>query len=304
MAPEYGATMGFFPIDDETIRYLQGTGRDAELCETVKNYFVAQEMFGIPDKGECDYTDLLELDLASIQPSVSGPKRPQDRIDVPKLRDRFDELFTTAATEGGFGETADLRDTRSPVHLDSPAGEFDSPILEGETITAVDTDTTIGHGSVLIAAITSCTNTSNPSVMLAAGLLAKRANEKGLSIAPYVKTSLAPGSRVVTDYLDATGLTRNWTSSDSRRWAMAAPPALGTPGRCTRQSSRPSRRVISSALPCSPETATSRPACTARSVRTSSCRRPWWWPTPWRAGSIWISAPNRSGTTRMATRCS
>ena len=207
MAPEYGATMGFFAIDDETIRYLQGTGRSPELCETVKNYFVAQEMFGIPVKGECDYTDLLELDLASIQPSVAGPKRPQDRIDIPDLRQKFDDLFSTSANEGGFGEAPEKRGTRCPVHLDSPAGEFDSPILEGETITAIDTDTTIGHGSILIAAITSCTNTSNPSVMLAAGLLAKRANEKGLTIAPYVKTSLAPGSRVVTDYLDSTGLT-------------------------------------------------------------------------------------------------
>ena len=206
MAPEYGATMGFFPIDDETIRYLLGTGRDPQLCETVKNYFQAQEMFGIPDKGECDYTDLLELDLGSIQPAVSGPKRPQDRINVPDLRERFDELFTTSTNEGGFGEAADKRGTRVPVHLDSPAGEFDSPILAGETITAIDTETAIGHGSVLIAAITSCTNTSNPSVMLAAGLLAKKANAKGLTIAPYVKTSLAPGSRVVTDYLNATGL--------------------------------------------------------------------------------------------------
>ena len=206
MAPEYGATMGFFPVDEETINYLAGTGRDPALCETVRNYFQAQDMFGIPDKGACDYTDLLELDLASIRPAVSGPKRPQDRIEVTDLRERFDELFTTSATEGGFGETADNRDTRMAVHLDSPAGEFDSPILENETITAIDTDTSIGHGSILIAAITSCTNTSNPSVMLAAGLLAKKANEKGLVIAPYVKTSLAPGSRVVSDYLDATGL--------------------------------------------------------------------------------------------------
>lgn len=206
MAPEYGATMGFFPVDDETIDYLRGTGRGEELCTTVKNYYEAQGMFGIPDRDECDYTDLLELDLATISPAVSGPKRPQDRIDVPNLRDKFNELFTSSAGDGGFGETADKRDTRCDVHLNSPAGEFDSPILDGETITAIDTQTSIGHGSVLIAAITSCTNTSNPSVMLAAGLLAKKANEKGLTIAPYVKTSLAPGSRVVTDYLNATGL--------------------------------------------------------------------------------------------------
>ena len=108
--------------------------------------------------------------------------------------------------EGGFGLPADQRATRVPIHLDTPAGEFDNPLIEGETITATDTDTELGHGSILIAAITSCTNTSNPSVMLAAGLVAKKANEKGLKVAPYVKSSLGPGSRVVTDYLEATGL--------------------------------------------------------------------------------------------------
>ena len=206
MAPEYGATMGFFPIDDETINYLRGTGRSEELCTTVENYFKAQELFGIPDKGDCDYTDLLELDLASIVPAVAGPKRPQDRIDVPALGNTFNDLFTTSAGDGGFGETADKRDTAVALHLDSPAGEFDNPLIEGETITALDVNTELRHGSVLIAAITSCTNTSNPSVMLAAGLVARKANEKGLTVAPFVKTSLGPGSRVVTDYLEATGL--------------------------------------------------------------------------------------------------
>lgn len=206
MAPEYGATMGFFPVDDETINYLRGTGRSEELCTTVENYYKAQGLFGIPDKGDCVYTDQLELDLGTIVPCVSGPKRPQDRIDVPALGNKFNELFTASAGDGGFGLSADQRDKNVPLHLDSPAGEFDNPLIEGETITAVDTDTSLRHGSIVIAAITSCTNTSNPSVMLAAGLVAKKANEKGLTVNPVIKTSLGPGSRVVTDYLEATDL--------------------------------------------------------------------------------------------------
>ncbi|MEP4077055.1 aconitate hydratase AcnA [Haloferula sp.] len=208
MAPEYGATMGFFPIDGETINYLRGTGRSEELCTTVENYYKAQDLFGIPDKGDCEYTDLLELDLSTIVPCVSGPKRPQDRIDVPALGERFNALFTATPGEGGFGLSAEQRDISIPLHLNSPAGEFDNPLIEGETITAVDTDTQLKHGSIVIAAITSCTNTSNPSVMLAAGLVAKKANEKGLTVNPVIKTSLGPGSRVVTDYLDATNLTK------------------------------------------------------------------------------------------------
>ena len=206
MAPEYGATMGFFPVDSETINYLRGTGRSEELCTTVENYYKAQGLFGIPQKGECEYTDLLELDLATIVPSVSGPKRPQDRIDVPALGSKFNELFTATTGDGGFGMSPDQRDTTVPLHLTTPAGEIDNPLIEGETITAIDTQTQLRHGSILIAAITSCTNTSNPSVMLAAGLVAKKANEKGLKVAPYIKTSLGPGSRVVTDYLEATDL--------------------------------------------------------------------------------------------------
>ncbi|NLT69968.1 MAG: aconitate hydratase AcnA [Verrucomicrobiaceae bacterium] len=206
MAPEYGATMGFFPVDDETIRYLRGTGRSEELCTTVENYYKAQGLFGIPEKGECDYTDLLELDLSTIVPAVAGPKRPQDRIDVPELGNKFNQLYTAPISEGGFGLDSTGRDVTIPLHLNSPAGEFDNPLISGETITALDVDTQLRHGSILIAAITSCTNTSNPSVMLAAGLVAKKANEKGLTVAPFVKTSLGPGSRVVTDYLEATGL--------------------------------------------------------------------------------------------------
>ncbi|WP_193212986.1 aconitate hydratase [Luteolibacter marinus] len=231
MAPEYGATMGFFPVDEETIRYLKGTGRSDELCATVENYYKAQGLFGIPDKGQCEYTDELELDLATIVPCVSGPKRPQDRIDVPELRDRFNALFTASTADGGFGLSADKRDVVIPVEMPEPAGYAVGSLLENidhgapqdqaemttnrptpDTVLAKEAfdpiDTELRHGSILIAAITSCTNTSNPSVMLAAGLVAKKANALGLTVAPFVKTSLGPGSRVVTDYLDATGLTK------------------------------------------------------------------------------------------------
>jgi aconitate hydratase len=229
MAPEYGATMGFFPVDDETINYLRGTGRSEELCKTIENYYKAQGLFGIPDKGDCVYTDDLELDLSTIVPAVAGPKRPQDRIDVPDLRDSFNKLFTASPSDGGFGLSADQRDITVSVEMPEPAGyavgsllenvapgdahdkaerttnrPTSQPVLAKEAFDPISTE--IRHGSVLIAAITSCTNTSNPSVMLAAGLVAKAANALGLTVAPFVKTSLGPGSRVVTDYLNTTGL--------------------------------------------------------------------------------------------------
>ena len=188
MAPEYGATMGFFPIDGETVNYLRSTGRAEDHCATYENYYKAQGLFGIPVEGEIDYSVNLTLELNSIQPSVAGPKRPQDRIEVPNLASKFEELFSKSVAEGGFGRAADL----TGISADVP--------VEGNGTA------TLGHGDVVIAAITSCTNTSNPSVMLAAGLLAKRAVERGLKLAPLVKASLAPGSRVVSDYLDKTGL--------------------------------------------------------------------------------------------------
>ena len=189
MAPEYGATMGFFPIDEETVNYLRATGRAEEHCATYENYYKAQGLFGIPGEGEIDYSVNLTLDLGSVQSSVAGPKRPQDRIEVPRLGSKFAELFSQPVAEGGFGrDAADLAGVTADV-----------PVQNNGTAA-------LGHGGVVIAAITSCTNTSNPSVMLAAGLLAKRAVERGLKLAPLVKASLAPGSRVVSDYLDKTGL--------------------------------------------------------------------------------------------------
>ena len=184
MAPEYGATMGFFPIDEKSIDYLRETGRGEEQISAIKGYCEAQGIFGIPDAGEIEYTKCVTVDLNDIEPSVAGPKNPKERIAVASLKSAFNELYEKPVADGGFGLPAETRDTRVSIS---------------------DSDL-IGNGSVLIAAITSCTNTSNPGVMLAAGLLAKKAVEKGLTIAPFVKTSLGPGSRVVTDYLNETGL--------------------------------------------------------------------------------------------------
>src|SRR2546427_4930209 len=184
MAPEYGATMGFFPVDQKTVEYLRGTGRTDEAVSRFAEYFKAQGLFGIPRQGQIDYSQELELDLSSIKPSLAGPKRPQDRIDLDKVASTFEKLFTASPKESGFGKKAD--DLRRPYKT------FDG--------------TEIKNGDVLIAAITSCTNTSNPGVLLAAGLLAKKAVELGLTVKPHIKTSLAPGSRVVTEYLTKSGL--------------------------------------------------------------------------------------------------
>ena len=195
MAPEYGATMGFFPVDEESINYFRQTGRSEEMVDRFEQYFRSQQLFGMPQKGQIDYSVDLELDLGSVQPSVAGPKRPQDRIDLDHLGSSFHELFSKPTKEGGYGKSAEALNEKVTVSVngDQPAA---ASAKQGS----------VGHGSVLIAAITSCTNTSNPSVMLAAGLLAKKAVERGLKVNPTVKTSLAPGSRVVTDYLAKTGL--------------------------------------------------------------------------------------------------
>jgi aconitate hydratase len=195
MAPEYGATMGFFPADAESINYLRLTGRSEETVDRFEQYFRAQQLFGMPQKGQIDYSVDLELDLATVQPSVAGPKRPQDRVDLDHLGSSFHELFSKPAKEGGYGKSRDALNEKVSVSVNGEQPAVD-PSKSG----------LVGHGSVLIAAITSCTNTSNPSVMLAAGLLAKKAVERGLKVNPTVKTSLAPGSRVVTDYLAKTGL--------------------------------------------------------------------------------------------------
>src|SRR5438552_18016941 len=247
MSPEYGATMGYFPPDEETCVYLKATGRSDEEVDAVRNYFKAQGIFGMPKAGEIEYSVLLELDLNTIVPSVAGPKRPQDRIALPDLKNKFLELLQQDTKSGGYGKTGDEATVRYAADIGASehalaivvgGGQQHSagvPAPVGDHVTTKDTSVwtetemmnnrptpdrvaevmteefpkahvDLGHGDVLIAAITSCTNTSNPSVMLAAGLLAKKAVEKGLKVRPTVKTSLAPGSRVVTEYLEKTGL--------------------------------------------------------------------------------------------------
>ncbi|GAA4328274.1 aconitate hydratase AcnA [Variovorax defluvii] len=196
MAPEYGATMGFFPVDAATVEYFRGTGRTDKEIERFEAYYKAQGLFGMPAPGELNYTKVVKLDLGTVTPSLAGPKRPQDRIDLGHLATRFTELYSKPIEANGFNQPAEQLKTRHPIAMaPSPAGTR-----------ANEGDVTIGNGDVLIAAITSCTNTSNPSVLLAAGLLAKKAVEAGLTVKPHVKTSLAPGSRIVTEYLEKAGL--------------------------------------------------------------------------------------------------
>ena len=183
MAPEYGATMGFFPVDQETIHFLRSTGRSDELADLVEAYSKAQGLFLDANSPEAEYTDTVHLDLSTIVPSVAGPKRPQDRVELQNTKASFQKSLTAPIAERGFALSTEKAENTATVQNNGHSA-------------------TIGHGAVVIASITSCTNTSNPSVMLGAGLLAKKAVEKGLTVAPYVKTSLAPGSRVVSSYLE------------------------------------------------------------------------------------------------------
>ncbi len=247
MAPEYGATIGFFPFDEESCQYLLATGRTEEQVNGVRNYFKAQGLFGIPRSGQCDYSQVMELNLSEVEPSIAGPKRPQDRISLPGLKGKFLDLFQKSIPDGGYSKSlADLGKRFEPELRAGPAkpasgggdqaGETLPKPMEGAAMTRKDTSAwtelemannrptpdvveecpqpalplraDLGHGDVVIAAITSCTNTSNPTVMLGAGLLAKKAVERGLRVRPTVKTSLAPGSRVVMDYFQKSGLQR------------------------------------------------------------------------------------------------
>lgn len=239
MAPEYGATMGFFPVDDKTLEYFKGTGRTESEIDMLAAYFKAQKLFGIPLRGEKNYTSTVTLDLATVTPSLAGPKRPQDRIELGNVKKQFAQLFSKPIAENGFNLAPELLTARyyandgESVKALTTAVTTDKPLTppvernKGEmlankpafAIAASDThftekqdkqeaqdNITLGHGDILIAAITSCTNTSNPSVLLAAGLLAKKAVKLGLKVQPHIKTSLAPGSRVVTEYLTKSGL--------------------------------------------------------------------------------------------------
>ncbi|MES2950770.1 MAG: aconitate hydratase [Pseudomonadota bacterium] len=236
MAPEYGATMGFFPVDEKTLAYFEGTGRTKPEIEAFEAYFKAQGLFGVPVAGDIDYSQVVTLDLGDVTPSLAGPKRPQDRIELGKVASQFESLFSKPNAENGFNQQAAVFQTRhllrvsgepvaakvpqappTPLGAARPVLEMEAnkptlaahhaPAAAAESATPPGKpDITVGHGDVLIAAITSCTNTSNPSVLLAAGLLAKKAVEAGLKVQPHIKTSLAPGSRIVTEYLTQTGL--------------------------------------------------------------------------------------------------
>ena len=211
MAPEYGATMGFFPVDAQTVAYLTATGRSDDEVAAFEGYFKAQELFGMPRGGDIDYSEVIEIDLDAVHPGVAGPKRPQDHIDLPELGRTFTRLLTLPATQDGYGKPSDGLAQRHPLPAMADVGD-------------------IGHGDVLIAAITSCTNTSNPGVMLAAGLLAKKAVERGLRVGPRVKTSLAPGSRVVTEYLGKTGLLGDLETLGFRVVAYGCTTCIGNAG--------------------------------------------------------------------------
>ncbi|NMM38641.1 MAG: aconitate hydratase [Glaciimonas sp.] len=230
MSPEYGATIGFFPIDDAAVAYLTMTGRTKQEVDAFQSYFKAQGLYGVPQAGDIDYSTTLTLDLSGITPSVAGPKRPQDRIALPALGAKFDALCVAPVEQGGFGKPAEQLHTRYPTKFARPSAVSAAPgggdqsahhPMPDSEVEMVDDHPTptpapaekgicsyvdLGHGDILIAAITSCTNTSNPGVLLAAGLLAKKAVERGLSVQPHIKTSLAPGSRVVTEYLRNAGL--------------------------------------------------------------------------------------------------
>ena len=235
MAPEYGATMGFFPVDEKTLDYFAGTGRTKAEMEAFEAYFKAQGLFGVPAAGEIDYSHVVKMDLGNVTPSLAGPKRPQDRIELGNVASQFESLFSKPNSENGFNQSAEVFHTRymartwddpdsaqNPESPPTPLGaarlvvemEGNKPTLAADhapvaahtTVAVKQSDLTVGNGDVLIAAITSCTNTSNPSVLLAAGLLAKKAVEAGLKVKPHIKTSLAPGSRIVTEYLTEAGL--------------------------------------------------------------------------------------------------
>ncbi|MBU4181978.1 MAG: aconitate hydratase [Gammaproteobacteria bacterium] len=240
MAPEYGATMGFFPVDEKTLDYFRGTGRSKAEIEAFEAYFRAQGLFGVPGaagasqaSGEIHYSQVVRLDLGQVTPSLAGPKRPQDRIELGQVAQQFADLFSKPNAQNGFNRPAELLLTRYQPELgesaDPPAPEKATPTPAGAPRFVAEMEAnkparatahagaepqshavlkklSIGNGDVLIAAITSCTNTSNPGVLLAAGLLAKKAVEAGLKVPPHIKTSLAPGSRIVTEYLTATGL--------------------------------------------------------------------------------------------------
>jgi len=260
MAPEYGATMGFFPVDDETLRYLERTGRSPEQIDLVEKYFKAQGMFRTADSPEPEFTSQMELDLSLVEPSMAGPKRPQDRILLSGMKAQWEQDLGTT-----FGKMTATSDS-TPQSMQDEGGLMmvtticSDPGLDGVEVHYANETFRLKHGAVVIAAITSCTNTSNPSVMLAAGLLARNAVKKGLQRKPWVKSSLAPGSRVVTDYLASAGVDKSLDALGFQLVGYGCTTCIGNSGRCLIRSPMPFRKMIWWSVRSCPETGISKAA--------------------------------------------
>ena len=332
MAPEYGATMGFFPVDDKTLDYLWGTGRTRDEIDTLEAYFRAQGLFGIPLAGQVHYSRVVGLNLGDVSPSVAGPRRPQDRIELGQVAQQFKALLSKPTTANGFGQSAAVLGTRHQLRHGEPAPASKAPTsppmpadagrheteMDGNRPTLLAAqpqalpeahtaqpaqDITVGHGDVLIAAITSCTNTSNPSVMLAAGLLAKKAVERGLKVAPHIKTSLAPGSRMVTDYLSRAGLLPFLEQLGFALVGYGCTTCIGNSGDLTPELNE---AIMEADLVC---------AAVLSGNRNFEARihphikanfwpaRPWWWPTPLQAACSKTCKTSLWAKTRRATMC-
>jgi aconitate hydratase len=267
MAPEYGATMGFFPVDAQTLEYLRLTGRGSDHAALVETYCKEQGLFRTDDTPDPVFTDTIELDLTTVEPSLAGPKRPQDRVPLrqakPMFRDALKADLERLAAAGGKPEVK-----RATAASAAPAQSASAVAVAAEQVSddiGVPAELngarfTLRHGSVVIAAITSCTNTSNPSVMLGAGLLARNAVAKGLTTKPWVKTSCAPGSKVVTDYYQAAGLMKPLETLGFHIVGYGCTTCIGTRARCQSRSRRLSKKTSWWSRPCCPATATSRAA--------------------------------------------
>jgi len=269
MAPEYGATVGFFPVDEAVLEFLRATGRDPRQVAVVERYCEEQGLFRTDATPAPRFTETLRLDLGTIEPSLAGPRRPQDRVTVAGLKNAFETALTRSVAEGGFGVAEEARRVRVPVELDDRTAELD-------------------HGAVVIAAITSCTNTSNPSVMLGAGLLAKKAAERGLAPPPTVKTSLAPGSRVVSEYLKDTGLQTYLERLGFYTVGYGCTTCIGNSGPLPESVARAIRegKLVAAAVLSGNRNFEGRVHPLTRANYLAS--HPWSWPMPWPAPSTSI----------------
>ena len=305
MAPEYGATCGIFPVDEVALGYLRFTGRTAEQVALVEAYAKEQGLFHNAGAPEAEYTDTLELDLGTVEASLAGPRRPQDRVRLGEVKRTFlaaRETLSAAPRAGGglpvvAGGGAGGGAAAAATAVVERAAEGSGVRVEMD-----GAEFTLDHGAVVIAAITSCTNTSNPSVMVAAGLLAKKAVERGLTVKPWVKTSLAPGSKVVTGYLDEAGLTPFLDKLRFNLVGYGCTTCIGNSGPLPRRSRRRSRRASWWPRRCSRATATSRGGSTPTCAPTTSPRRRWWWPTRWPAVSTSTSTASRWARTPTGGR--